>query len=210
MKIAIIGATGHSGQAILKEAISRSYQVTAIVRNKSKLPQQTIPVIEKDLFQLTGADLAGFDVVVDAFRAPDGQEILHQTSLAHLTAILAGQKTRLLIVGGAGSLYLDESLTTRVMDTPDFPAAYMPTANNMAKALDKLRSVTDVNWTYLSPAAFYNPDGARTGQYQAAGEVFTLNAAGKSEISYADYAIALVDEMAQAQHIKHRFSVVSA
>ncbi|RAM11399.1 NAD(P)-dependent oxidoreductase, partial [Listeria ivanovii] len=106
-------------------------------------------------------------------------------------------------------LYVDPEETIRVMDTPDFPAAYLPTATNMGEAFNALQKETNVNWTYISPAAFFNLDGARTGEYQTALNVLTTNAAGNSEISYADYAIALVDEIENAKHLKQRFSVVS-
>ncbi|MGL9756907.1 NADH-flavin reductase [Enterococcus sp. DIV0181] len=115
MKIAIIGATGHAGSLILKEALARHLDVTAIVRNAKKLTV-TVPFIEKDLYDLTTEDLAPFDVVVDAFNAPVGKEEMHQTSLAHLAKILANTSTRLLVVGGASSLFIDPEKTTRMID----------------------------------------------------------------------------------------------
>ncbi|MBC1725365.1 NAD(P)-dependent oxidoreductase [Listeria seeligeri] len=208
MKIAIIGATGKAGNEITKEAVRREHDVTGFVRNKAKLTTE-IKAMEKDIFDLTTSDLEDFEVVVDAFNAAPGEENSHQTSLKRLSTILKGTNTRLIVVGGAGSLYVDPEETIRVMDTPDFPAAYLPTATNMGEAFNALQKETDVNWTYISPAAFFNPDGARTGEYQTALNVLTTNAAGNSEISYADYAIALVDEIENAKHLKQRFSVVS-
>ncbi|MBC1490082.1 NAD(P)-dependent oxidoreductase [Listeria sp. FSL L7-1485] len=208
MKIAIIGATGKAGNEITKEAVRRGHDVTGFVRNKAKLSTE-IKAVEKDIFALTTSDLENFDAVVDAFNAAPGEENLHQTSLKHLSTILKGTKTRLIIVGGAGSLYVDPEETIRVMDTPDFPAAFLPTATNMGAAFDALQKETNLNWTYISPAAFFNPDGARTEEYKTAQNVLTTNAAGNSEISYADYAIAFVDEIEMAQHLNQRFSVVS-
>lgn len=208
MKIAIIGATGKAGNEITKEAIRRGHDVTGFVRNKAKLSTE-IKAVEKDIFALTTSDLENFDAVVDAFNAAPGEENLHQTSLKHLSTILKGTKTRLIVVGGAGSLYVDPEETIRVMDTPDFPAAFLPTATNMGAAFDALQKETNLNWTYISPAAFFNPDGARTEEYKTAQNVLTTNAAGNSEISYADYAIAFVDEIEKAQHLNQRFSVVS-
>ncbi|MBC1483595.1 NAD(P)-dependent oxidoreductase [Listeria sp. FSL L7-1509] len=208
MKIAIIGATGKAGNEITKEALRRGHDVTGFVRNKAKLSTE-IKAVEKDIFALTTSDLENFDAVVDAFNAAPGEENLHQTSLKHLSTILKGTKTRLIIVGGAGSLYVDPEETIRVMDTPDFPAAFLPTATNMGAAFDALQKETNLNWTYISPAAFFNPDGARTEEYKTAQNVLTTNAAGNSEISYADYAIAFVDEIEMAQHLNQRFSVVS-
>lgn len=208
MKIAIIGATGKAGNEITKEAIRRGHDVTGFVRNKAKLSTE-IKAVEKDIFALTTNDLENFDAVVDAFNAAPGEENLHQTSLKHLSTILKGTKTRLIVVGGAGSLYVDPEETIRVMDTPDFPAAFLPTATNMGAAFDALQKETNLNWTYISPAAFFNPDGARTEEYKTAQNVLTTNAAGNSEISYADYAMAFVDEIEKAQHLNQRFSVVS-
>ncbi|MBC1395068.1 NAD(P)-dependent oxidoreductase [Listeria welshimeri] len=208
MKIAIIGATGKAGNEITKEAIRRGHEVTGFIRNKNKL-KTDIKAIEKDIFALETTDLAEFDVVVDAFNAAPGEEHLHQTSLKHLSDILKGTETRLIVVGGAGSLYVNQEETIRVMDTPDFPKAYLPTASNMGEAFDTLQKETAINWTYISPAAFFNPDGERTGEYKVAKNILTVNEAGNSEISYADYAIALVDEIENAAHQNERFSVVS-
>ena len=128
--------------------------------------------------------------------------------MEHLSDILANKNTRLLVVGGAGSLYTDESLTTQLFTTPDFPTDYYPIASNQAKGLDVLRRRNDVKWTYVSPAAEFEYEWERKGEYQLAGEVFTVNAEGKSEISYADYAIAMVDEAEKGNHINQRISVL--
>lgn len=208
MKIGIIGATGKQGQSTLKEAVSRHLDVTAIIRNKSKLTED-VPFIEKDLFKLTTDDLESFDVIVDAFNAPFGQENLHQTSLKHLTDILADTKVKLVIVGGASSLFVDSEKTLLLGDTPDFPEGAKPTAQNMRDALVTLRTVSNVDWVYISPAAFFNPSGEKTGHYQIAGDVLTMNSQGNSEISYADFSIALVDEIESNSHHQERFSVVS-
>lgn len=209
MKIAVIGANGKAGQLIVKEAVQQALDVTAIVRHPNQSAAQH--VLEKDLFDLTTADLQGFDVVVDAFGVwgADKQE-QHQTSLQHLCDVLSGSQVRLIVVGGAGSLFLDKAHTQQLMDAPNFPDAYKPTASNMAKALHTLRQRQDVNWTYLSPAADFQPAGERTGKYLVGGEEFTVNAQGESVISYADYALALVDEIIKPQHLKQRFCVVRA
>lgn len=208
MKIAIIGATGHAGSFILQEAVNRGIEVTSIVRHPEKLATG-IPYLQKDLFDLTTEDLQKFDVVVDAFNAPQGKEELHQTSIDHLLSILAPTTTRLLVVGGASSLFIDEEKTQRMIDGVPTDAPFYPTAHNMYLALLELKKDTKVNWTYLSPAAFFNPDGQRTGTYQLNDDRLIKNAAGKSEISMADYAIALLDEIENQQHVKEHISVVS-
>lgn len=208
MKIAVVCANGKEGRLIVAEAVKRGLDVTAVVRSENKSAAKQ--VIQKDLFDLTAADLAGFDVVIDAFGAWTPQTLpQHSTSVKHLCDVLSGTKTRLLVVGGAGSLYVNPEHTAQVMDGADFPDAFKPLASSMGKALEELRTRTDVKWTYVSPAADFQADGAKTGTYLLGGEELTLNAKGESVISYADYAIAMVDEAVNGNHIQQRISVVA-
>ena len=191
----------------MKEAVSRGLDVTAVVREENQTQAQS--VLKKDLFDLTSSDLKGFDVVIDAFGAWTEETLpQHSTSLAHLCDILSGTDTRLLVVGGAGSLYVNPEHTACVADGPDFPDAFKPLAAAMAKALGELRKRSDVKWTYLSPAADFQADGPRTGKYILGGEELTLNTKGESVISYADYAIAMIDEAVSGGNIQKRISVV--
>lgn len=121
---------------------------------------------------------------------------------------LSGKDTRLLVVGGAGSLYVNPEHTACVADGPDFPDMFKPLANAMAKALSELRKRDDVKWTYISPAGDFQADGERTGKYILGGEELVLNEQGESVISYADYAIAMADEIEKGNHIQQRISVV--
>ena len=151
MKIAVICANGKEGKLIVEEAITRGADVTAIVRGENQSAAKQ--VIQKDLFDLTAADLEGFDVVIDAFGAWTPKTLpQHNTSLKHLCDLVSGKRTRLLVVGGAGSLYVNPEHTIQVMDGADFPEMFKPLASNMGKALDALRTRTDVRWTYISPA----------------------------------------------------------
>lgn len=207
MKIAVVCANGKAGKRIVREAEERGLDVTAVVRGENRTSAEK--VILKDLYDLTAEDLAGFDVVVDAFGAWTEETLpQHSTSLKHLCDILSGTDTRLLIVGGAGSLYVDPEHTVCVADGPDFPDAFKPLAAAMAKALGELRERKDVNWTYISPAGDFQADGERTGAYILGGEELTLNERGESVISYADYAIAVVDEAVNGKHFRERISVV--
>lgn len=209
MKMAVVCANGKAGKLIVKEAVERGLDVTAIVRGENRSAAKKALV--KDLFDLTNADLKGFDVVVDAFGAWMPETLpLHSASLKHLCDIISGTDTRLLVVGGAGSLYVDPEHSAQVMDGPDFPEVFKPLATNMGKALDELRRRDDVKWTYISPAGDFQADGERTGKYIQAGEELTLNGRGESIISYADYAIAMVDEAVDGNHIRQRISVVRA
>lgn len=207
MKLAVVCANGKAGKLIVKEALNRGLDVTAVVRGENQT--DAAQVIRKDLFRLTADDLKGFDVVIDAFGAWTEDTLpQHSTSLKHLCDVLSGTGTRLLVVGGAGSLYVNPEHTACVADGPDFPDAFKPLAAAMAKALGELRARGDVKWTYLSPAGDFQADGERTGQYILGGEELTLNARGESVISYADYAIAMVDEAVSGSHIQQRISVV--
>lgn len=209
MKMAVVCANGKAGKWIVKEAVERGLDVTAIVRGENRSAAKNALV--KDLFDLTNADLKGFDVVVDAFGAWTPETLpLHSASLKHLCDILSGTDTRLLVVGGAGSLYVNPEHSAQVMDGPDFPEVFKPLATNMGKALDELRGRDDVKWTYISPAGDFQVEGERTGKYMQAGEELTLNGRGESIISYADYAIAMVDEAMSGNHIRQRISVVRA
>ena len=193
MKIAVVCANGKAGKLIVQEAMERGLDVTAVVRGENRTVAKQ--VIKKDLFDLTADDLKDFDVVIDAFGAWTPETLpQHSTSLKHLCDILSGSSIRLLVVGGAGSLYVDPAHTAQVMDGVDFPDMFKPLATNMGKALDELRARSDVKWTYISPAADFQADGAKTGKYILGGEELTLNGKGESVISYADYAIAMVDE----------------
>ena len=208
MKIAVICANGKAGRLIVKEAVDRGLDVTAIVRSDNQTVAKQ--VISKDLFDLTSSDLEVFDVVIDAFGAWTPETLPeHSTSLKHLCDLLSGKNTRLLVVGGAGSLYVNPEHTLQVMDTPDFPDMFKPLASNMGKALEDLRTRNDVKWTYISPAGDFQADGVRTNKYILGGEELTLNSKGESVISYADYAIAMIDEATSGNHIQQRISVVA-
>ena len=209
-KIAVVAADGRVARKVITEAVNRGFDVTAFGRKDANITDAQ-NYIRKDIFDLTREDLTGFDAVVDAFGAWTEDTLpQHSTTLAHLCAILSGSDTRLLIVGGAGSLYVNPEHTATVSDGPDFPDAFKPLASAMAQALGELRKRNDVKWTYISPAGDFQADGERTGKYIRGGEELTLNDKGESIISYADYAIAMVDEIESGNHIQERISVVRA
>lgn len=206
-KIAVVAANGKEGRLVVKEAQNRGMDVTAFVRSANKTDAKT--VVQKDIMSLTAEDLAGFDAVVDAFGAWTPETLSQHTATSqHLCDLLSGTDTRLLIVGGAGSLYVNPEHTMRVQDTPDFPDEFKPLASAQADELEQLRKRNDVKWTFISPAADFQAEGERTGEYLLGGEELKLNDRGESVISYADYAIALVDEIEHGNHIQQRISVV--
>ena len=206
-RIAVVCANGKAGKLIANEAVARGLDVTAVVRSENQTKAQH--VLQKDLYDLTAEDMEQFDEVVDAFGAWTEETLpQHSTSLKHLCDILSGKETRLLIVGGAGSLYVNPEHTACVADGPDFPDAFKPLAAAMAKALGELRERKDVRWTYISQAGDFQAEGEKTGKYILGGEELMLNEKGESIISYADYAVAMVDEITEGSHIQERISVV--
>ena len=208
MKIAIIGANGKSGANLVKEALKQGCDVTAIVRNK-EYKNTSVKVIYKDIFELTKADLTGFDAVISAFAAWSEETFpLHKKVAAHLLNLLEGTNTRLIVVGGAGTLFVD-SKGTMLMDTPDFTAAYMGVAKATAESYFELKGSTNVLWTYVSPAGDYDANGARTGKYVLGGDDLILNSKNESYISYADLALAIIDELKNKKFIQKRFTAVS-
>ena len=200
-KIAIIGATGRAGSQLLEEALRRGHTVTAIARNTDKLgvrpgvtPKQ-VDALDADALQQA---ISGSDVVISA---------AHFATLPASAVIgpvkQAGVK-RLLVVGGAGSLLLPDG--SRVIDSPGFPEEYKAEASAGAEFLETLRQEKQLDWTFLSPSALF--DGTeRTGKFRLGQDDLLVNGDGKSSISFADFAIALIDEVETPKHSRKRFTV---
>lgn len=209
MKIGIVGATGKAGSLILDEAVRRGHEVTAIVRNASKLNNDNVKVIEKDVHDTWTEDFKGLDVVVNAFGAPLGEKDAHVEAGRVLINGLSGTGIRLIVVGGAGSLYVDDSRTMKVIDTPNFPDIFKPTAGGQSENLEELEQTTNLKWTFISPSAEFDAEGKRTGAYETGADVLLVNKSEESYISYADFAIAVMDEAENAEHVNERFTVVA-
>ncbi len=210
MRIGIIGANGRLGNLILEEALNRGHNITVVVKNGQNLRgYRGVKVIEKDLFDLEYNDIKKNDVIISALGFWGDELPLHKKSIEHLINILKGKRKRLIVVGGAGSLFTDENRTTRLMDSLDFPEEYKATANAMAEGFYELEKSDDLNWTYLSPAADFSFDAKRTGFFKEGTDVLPVSSLGKSQISYADYAIAIVTEAERGHHQRERYSVVS-
>lgn len=208
MKIAILGATGWIGGSILKEALSRGHQVTALVRDPSKLSATDVAVHAVDLEQpLVAQTFAGVDVVIAAVGGRAQQNhCLVASTVQHLLDVLPNAKVpRLLWVGGAGSLEVAPGVT--LVSSPDFPAAYKDEALAQGEALQVFRAAqTAINWTFVSPAAEIYP-GESEGPYRLGGDSFFTDANGRSRISVTDYAKAMLDEAEQGTHANQRISV---
>ena len=209
MKIAVVAANGKASRAIVEELVARGHAVTGFARSANKSAAQEF--VQKDILDLTKEDLAGFDAVVDGFGAFTPETLpLHTQTSQHLADLVAGTDTRLYIVGGAGSLYVDPAHTVQLLDTPEFPAEFYALAKAQTDELAALRPRTDAKWVFVSPAADFRADGAKTGKYILGGEELTLSGAGESVISYADYALGMVDLIESGARVGERVSLVQA
>lgn len=207
MKIAVIGANGKAGHLIVQEAKNRGHEVLAIVRDRNKLVVD-VNVIEKDILSLTWDDFKDVDVLINAMGAGTQDPIIYQSATKHMIEVLSDlPNIRYLVVGGAGSLFTDSTMTRSLYETEQFPKSIYPTAMNMAKALELLRD-SQVRWTFFSPAIQFDSNGRKTGEYQLGSEWVILNQAQESYISYSDYVIALMDEVENPQYIGKRFTAV--
>jgi putative NADH-flavin reductase len=215
MKIVLYGATGRVGSRILAELLQRGHEVVAVVRHPARLAQQTGLTLQQG--DLSSADeiakaIDRAQTVVSAYGPPpDRPEELAEVTKREIAAVqqVSQQASspehapRLVVVGGAGSLEVAPGVS--LVSTPDFPAAWKPIAIAHQKALELLRA-SSIDWTYLSPSAFFEP-GPRTGTFRLGQDTLLTAADGKSWISMEDYAIALVDELERPQHRRQRFTI---
>ena len=207
MNILVIGANGNAGRRIVEKALKAGHQVTGVVRREGAI--EGIPTIVKDALQLTKQELTQFDVVVNATSAFTPDTYYLQTDLTLLLVkALANTNTRLIVVGGAGSLYVDEDHTVQLYDTPDFPEEYLGLAKAQGNAIDILRKFSNVDWTFFSPAADFDEKGVESKDYVLGNENFILNKDGNSYISYETYAQILVDEINNHKFSRQRFTAV--
>lgn len=210
MKIAVLAASGKVGRFITQEALKRGYKVSAFVRNNTKvkdLESSGARIIQKDIFELDSKDLLDFDVVIDAFGVVEKTE-LYDKHIKHLSKILQGSDARLLVVGGAGSLYMDKTHKNMLMDTEGFPKEYLPVAKAHGEVLRFLREQKGLNWVYVSPPAEFIFDTPKSGKYKIIGEEFETNSKGESKGSYEDYASAMIDIVSDSTINKVRVGVI--
>ncbi|MFT3846563.1 MAG: NAD(P)-dependent oxidoreductase [Lacibacter sp.] len=214
MKIALIGATGFVGTTILNELVSKGHEVTAIARNTEKLQaSDTVHPVKADVTnedELANA-VKGHDAVISAYNAGWTNPNLYNDFLAGSKAIQSAVKKsgvkRLLIVGGAGSLYVADGL--QLIDTPQFPAEWKPGALAARDYLNVIKEEKELDWTFLSPAIemHHGTSGVRKGTYRKGLETPVFDENNRSIISAEDMAIAIVDEIEHPQHIRERFTV---
>lgn len=208
MKVLLVGASGNIGRAIGAELRSRGHQVVGLSRSGKAPEGLDIPVTAGDVADAsTVAELAqGVDAVISAI-GPGHGDVTGNPYLEAQEALTQGLRkagvSRLLVVGGAGSLQGPDG--ERLVDSPQFPAAWKSDALRQAAALEAYREVDDLDWTYVSPAALIGP-GERTGSYRAGGDQLVVDDQGESRISYADYAVAVVDELEQGNALRRRIT----
>ena len=208
MKIAVIGAAGKAGKHILREAMMRNHDTTAIVKNQLTLQVKDVVVIESDLFHLTKEQLAPFDIIVNAFAPPPGEEQLHVTAGQHLISLLEGTNKKLFVVGSSGCLFIDKEQTKRLMDSEDYPEHLISNAKAQLQNLYDLEN-SMIYWTFVVPSAMFDSDGPRTGHYITGKKKILVNSQFNSYISYADFAVALLDEIENSAHQNTSFTVAS-
>lgn len=201
MKVALIGAGGNAGQRILAELSARGHTVLALARTPSKVP--ALPGVEVRALDANDAEavqaaVAGQDAVISAIKFKEAD------LPAMVAAIQAAGVTRFLTVGGAGSLWVTPGV--REVDGPGFPEHVKPEARAGGAFLDFLRTTQDFDWTFLSPSRIFEP-GERLGHYRVGQDDLLFDADGRSWISMEDYALALVDELENARHVRQRFTV---
>ncbi|WP_182336566.1 NAD(P)-dependent oxidoreductase [Stenotrophomonas acidaminiphila] len=214
MKVALIGATGFVGRALLEELLSRGHEVTALARHPEKLAaRERLRVVRADVSDAAQvqAAVAGNDAVLSAYNAGWGNPDIYHDFMQGSRAIVAGTRAagvkRYLVVGGAGSLYTADGV--QLVDTPSFPPAFHDGARAARDALEDLKGESTLDWTFLSPPVAFHDGGPteRTGRYRTGSDTPLMAADGPGTISPADLAVALVDELEQPRHLRQRFTI---
>ena len=211
MKVALLGATGFVGSALLKEALDRGHIVTAIVRHPEKLEKREgLTAKAGDVYGTTSLAtlIQGDDAIISAFNPGWKDPNLYDDQVRGTASIIAAIKNagikRVLWVGGAGGLEVKPGV--RVIDNPDMPIWVRPGSLATINALDQLQKEPELEWSYLSPSEEMKP-GQRTGKFRMGNDQLLVDATGKSEISVQDYAVAMIDELERPAHARRRFTV---
>ncbi len=211
MKVALLGATGFVGTAILREALDRGHTVLAIARHPEKVRAQEHLIVKVgDVYdtEALAALIRGWDAVISAFNPGWKNPDLYNDQVKGTTSIIAAVKKagirRLLWAGGAGGLEVKPGV--RVVDEPGLPAWVKPGSMATINALEQLQKERELEWSFLAPSAEMKP-GKRTGKFRLGVDHLVVDAKGQSRISVEDYAVAMIDELERPAHIRQRFTV---
>lgn len=211
MNIALIGGTGFVGSAVLKELLQRGHQVTALARDPARyMPRDGLRVVKADVLDAgqVARAVEGQEAVISAYNPGWKEPRIHDLFLQGTRAIFDGVKRsgtkRLLVVGGAGSLYVAPGV--QGVDTPEFPAEWKQGALAAREALNLIRLETSLDWSFVSPAALLAP-GPRTGKFRIGADDLLMDGDKPAGISVADLTVAIVDEIETPRHLKKRFTV---
>lgn len=211
MKLAIIGATGFVGSAVVSEALAQGHQVTAFVRNTEKLPMHvSLTAIGLDVFNenALSAELKGHDAVISTYNPGWTNPNIRQEMIDGSAHIIQATKNAdiqsLLVVGGAGSLEIAPGL--QLVDTPNFPAEWKEGALGAREVLSQLRTENELDWVFLSPAIVLEP-GQRTGQFRYGNDTALMNGHEPGRISVEDLAVAIIEEMSNRRFHRERFTI---
>ena len=213
--VLLIGATGFVGSALLNELLNRGHKVTAIVRdaNKVKVQNENLTYVEADATDPAqlAAIAKGMDAVISAYNPGWANPRQYEETLENYPKIVDGAKQagvkRLLIVGGAGTLFVAPGV--RLVDTGTLPAEWLPGVKSLGEFyLNTLMKEQDIDWIFFSPAGNLGnmTTGVRTGKYRLGKDDMLFDEKGESFISVEDYAVAMVDELEQENHHKERFT----
>jgi uncharacterized protein len=207
VKILLVGGSGTIGSRILAEAVKRGHGVTTVTRDPSKVVAQAgVTAVKGDVLDANSlAEVAkGHDAVVSAYSPGTDPSKVVDAARVHIAALPKAGVTRLVVVGGAGSLEVAPGV--QVVDTPQFPEAWKGIALAHRDALEVYRKEAGaLEWTYFSPPALIEP-GERTGKFRTGTDQLLADETGQSRISAEDYAIALVDELEKPKHVRGRFT----
>lgn len=212
----VIGAYGHAGKLIMREAIRRGHAVVGVA-HRIHTHESTNNIVIKDMMDLTKADISNVDAIVDAVGAwTAGTEAVHYNGLEHITQLIAGTSIHYLKIGGANTLFIDKKHQHTLQELPLYYPDYMQdVCNAHAEGLKILRTYDDVNWTYVTPTFNFDPNGQKTGNYQVEGEEIKVPSShdpndGKHDyISYADFSKAVIDIVEQHKFVHQRITLVS-
>lgn len=207
MKIIVLGAYGKSGRELVAAAERNGHEVLAVAHKRHNDIHFQHELIKSSV-DLTGDDIAGYDAIVDAISAWTPATFpIHTDTAVHIANLIKGTHTRYIKIGGAGTIYINPEHTKMLRDWPDYPKANLPLAEVLIANLERIRSFSNIEWTYATPAFNYDPEGEFTGNYQIAGEDMKLDTLLKSQISYKDMAKAIIDMIEQRLYIRQRIVI---